>query len=62
MEYKQGMIKRVNRVAQPKPKKIVDAIGAQISDLPPRPITIGKTPNMVVTEVKIIALNRSLPD
>jgi len=62
MVYKEGMMNRVRKVAQAKPKKMVLAIGAQISDLPPRPIIIGKTPNMVVTEVRIIALNRRRPD
>ena len=62
MVYKEGMIKRVSKVAQPKPKKIVLAMGAQISDLPPRPIIMGKTPDMVVIEVRMIALNRRRPD
>ena len=53
---------RVRRVAMPRPKKIVLAMGAQISDLPPRPIAIGKTPNIVVIEVRMIALNRKRPD
>ena len=53
---------KVKRVAHPNPKKMVLAIGAQISDLPPRPIIIGKTPNMVVMEVKMMALRRKRPD
>ena len=56
------MIKRVRRVAHPNPKKIVLAIGAQISDFPPRPIIMGKTPDMVVIEVKMIARKRKRPD
>ena len=55
-------MKRVRRVAQPNPKKMVLAMGAQISDFPPRPIIMGKTPNMVVIEVRIIALSRRRPD
>ncbi len=62
MVYKQGMMNRVKKVAQAKPKKMVLAIGAQISDFPPRPIIIGKTPDMVVTEVKIMGLKRKRPD
>lgn len=62
MVYKEGMMNRVKRVAQAKPKKMVLAMGAQISDSPPRPIIIGKTPNIVVIEVRIIALNRKRPD
>jgi hypothetical protein len=56
------MINTVKRVAHPSPKKMVLAMGAQISDLPPRPIIIGKTPNMVVMEVKMMALRRKRPD
>ena len=56
------MIKRVKRVAQPKPKKIVLAIGAQISDFPPSPIIMGKTPDMVVMEVRMMARRRKRPD
>ena len=62
MVYKQGMINRVKRVAHPKPKKIVLAMGAQISDFPPSPIIMGNTPNMVVIEVSIIGLTRRRPD
>jgi len=62
MVYKEGMIKRVKRVAHPSPKKMVLAIGAQIFDFPPRPIIMGKTPNMVVIEVSIIGLTRKRPD
>jgi len=62
MVYKEGMMKRVKKVAQAKPKKMVLAMGAQVSDLPPRPIIMGKTPNMVVIEVRMIALSRRRPD
>jgi len=62
MVYKQGIINRVKRVAHPKPKKMVLAMGAQISDFPPRPIIMGNTPNMVVIEVSIIGLKRRRPD
>ena len=62
MVYKQGMINRVKRVAHPKPKKMVLAMGAQISDFPPRPIIMGNTPDMVVIEVSIIGLTRRRPD
>ena len=62
MVYKEGMMNRVSKVAQAKPKKMVLAMGAQISDLPPRPIIMGKTPDMVVIEVRMIALNRRRPD
>lgn len=53
---------RVRKVAHAKPKKMVLAIGAQISDFPPRPIIMGKTPDMVVIEVSIIGLSRRRPD
>ena len=62
MVYKEGMMNRVSKVAQAKPKKMVLAMGAQISDLPPRPTIMGKTPNMVVIEVRMIALSRRRPD
>jgi len=62
MVYKQGMMNRVRKVAHAKPKKMVLAIGAQISDFPPRPIIMGKTPDMVVIEVSIIGLTRRRPD
>ena len=62
MVYKQGIMNRVRRVAHAKPKKIVLAMGAQISDFPPRPIIMGKTPDMVVIEVRMIALSRRRPD
>ena len=38
-------MKSVRMVAQPNPKKMVLAMGAQISDFPPRPIIMGKTPD-----------------
>ena len=62
MVYKQGIMNRVRKVAHAKPKKMVLAIGAQISDFPPRPIIMGKTPDMVVIEVSIIGLTRRRPD
>ena len=62
MVYKQGMMNRVRTVAQPKPKKIVLAMGAQISDFPPRPTAMGNTPDMVVIEVRIMGLSRKRPD
>lgn len=62
MVYKQGIMNRVRKVAHAKPKKMVLAIGAQISDFPPRPIIMGKTPDMVVIEVSIIGLSRRRPD
>ena len=56
------MIKRVKMVAQPNPKKMVLAMGDQMSDFPPRPIIMGKTPDMVVMEVRMMARKRKRPD
>ena len=55
------MMNRVKKVATPRPQKIVLAMGAHISDLPPKPTAIGNTPNMVVIEVKIMGRSLSLP-
>ncbi len=51
----------MGKASEPRPQKIVLAMGAQISDLPPKPTAIGNTPNMVVIEVKIIGRSLSLP-
>ena len=40
-----------------RPKIIVLAIGPQTTDVPPKPIAVGMSPAIVVTEVRRIGLN-----
>ncbi len=46
------------RVENTSPKIMVLAIGPQITDVPPRPIAVGRRPAMVVTEVRTIGRSR----
>lgn len=52
---------RVKTVEKKSPPTIIVASGAHVSDLPPRPIAIGRRPNIVVTDVNTIGLRRTVP-
>lgn len=62
IRYRQGMTKRVIKVATKSPQIMVLAMGAQVSDSPPNPIPIGKSPQIVVIEVRRIGRRRTRPE